>query len=148
MDLKQQISEDLKNALKEKDKVSLSILRMISAALKNKEIDSKKDVKDADVIEIIGKEIKSKNESIEQFGKGGRDDLVKKEEAELEVLKKYLPEQMDEEEVKKIISETVEQVGAKSPQDMGKVMGPVMGKTKGRFDNKRVSELVKEALSN
>ena len=139
--------EDIKNAMKSGDKETLSVLRMAKGSLDKERIDKKREVNDELLTEVIAKEIKTRNESIKEFEKGGRTDLVEKTQNEVEVLKKYLPEQLSEEEVDKIIEEAFNEVKAESMKDMGKVMGLVTPKVKGRFDMSTVSAKIKAKLS-
>lgn len=148
-ELKQKIKENIQAAMKSGDETVVSTLRMLLSSILNKEIAGKKDksLNDEEIVEIIFSEAKKRKESIEQFRKGQREDLAKKEEAELEILKKYLPEQMSEEEVKKIVKAGVEKVGAETIKDMGKVMAEVSPKVKGKAEGGLVSKIVKEFLA-
>jgi len=144
----EKIIEDLKTAMKEKDQIRLATLRMVKSAMQNKVIEKKvKDLSDEDMLQLIQKQIKQRKDSIEQYEAGKRDDLVKKENSEIEVLKKYLPQQLSQEELKAIIAEAVAVTGAKLKQDMGKVMKEVIPKVKGRADGKEINQLVNDALS-
>ncbi len=146
MGLREQIDTDIKSALKSGAKDKVSALRMLSAALKNKQIDKKRPLTDDEVIETIRSLIKQRKDSIEQFAKGGRQDLVDKETAEVAVLEVYLPKAMAQEELEAMISDVVSQTGAQGAKDMGKVMKALVPLLAGRADNKLVSELVKKAL--
>ena len=115
--------------------------------IKQIEIDSKKELDDEAVIGVISKEVKMRKDSVEEFKKGGREDLVAKTEAEIAVLMPYLPQQLSEDEIRSLVQAAVEQVGASSPKDMGKVMGVLMPKVKSRADGKLVNTIVKEALN-
>lgn len=139
--------DDIKVAMKSGDKETLSVLRMAKGSLDKERIDKKREVNDELLTEVIAKEIKTRNESIKEFEKGGRTDLVEKTQNEVEVLKKYLPEQLSEEEVDKIIEEAFNEVKAETMKDMGKVMGLVTPKVKGRFDMSTVSAKIKAKLS-
>ena len=139
--------EDIKNAMKSGDKETLSVLRMAKGSMDKERIDKKREVNDELLTEVIAREIKTRNESIKEFEKGGRDDLVSQTENEIEVLKKYLPEQLTEEEVDNIINEVFNEVKPESMRDMGKVMGIVTPKVKGRYDMSEVSRKIKEKLS-
>ena len=147
MGLREQIDTDIKGAMKSGAKDKLSALRMLSAALKNKQIDKKRPLTDDEVAETVRSLIKQRKDSIEQFAKGGRQDLVDKETAEVSVLEVYLPKQLSREEVEKIVREAVAQTGAQGAKDMGKVMKALVPILAGRADNKLVSELVKNALA-
>jgi uncharacterized protein YqeY len=146
MGLREQIDTDIKGALKSGAKDKVSALRMLSAALKNKQIDKKRPLTDDEVLETIRSLIKQRKDSIEQFAKGGRQDLVDKETAEVAVLEVYLPKAMAREELEAMIRDVVSQTGAQGAKDMGKVMKALVPLLAGRADNKLVSELVKKAL--
>lgn len=145
--IKQRISDDVKNAMRSKDKERLATLRMITAAIKQKEVDERADLDDGRVLAVLDKMAKQHRDSIEQYQKAGRDDLVAKEASELEVVTSYLPEQLSEEEIRQIIKETIEATGASSMQDMGKLMGQLKPRLQGRADMGKVSGLIKQALS-
>ena len=134
-------------AMKEKNKEELSVLRMAKGAMDKIRIDQKKEVDDQLLIEVIAKEIKSRNDSIAEFKKGGREDLVSKTENEIDILKRYLPEQLSEEEVDKIIDEAFVELSPQGMKDMGKVMSMVSPKVKGCFDMVVVSSKIKSRLS-
>ncbi len=134
-------------AMKEKNKEELSVLRMAKGAMDKIRIDQKKEVDDQLLIEVIAKEIKSRNDSIAEFKKGGREDLVSKTENEIDILKRYLPEQLSEEEVDKIIDEAFVELSPQGMKDMGKVMSMVSPKVKGCFDMGVVSSKIKSRLS-
>ena len=140
------ISNDLNVALKAGDKNRVSILRMIKSAVKNREIEKKAPIDDDEVKVILKTFVKRGKESIDQFTKAGRTELIEKEKQELAVVQNYLPEQLSEEETKSIISDIVKELGAAGPKDMGKVMKAVMGKAKGLVDGKLANKLLKEIL--
>ncbi len=146
-ELLKQILSDIKTAMKAHDAVVLEVLRTLHSDIKNVAINAKKDVTDDVVLDVLAKSIKQRNESIEMLRKGGREENAKEEEATLAIYQKYLPSQLSEEEVKALIADIKAQVGAAGPKDMGKVMKELSPKTKGRFDSRRLSELVKEALA-
>ena len=147
MSIKDTLTNDMKEAMKAKEKDRLAVIRMVRGAIKQIEIDSKKELDDEAVIGVIRKEVKMRKDSVEEFKKGGREDLVAKTEAEIAVLMPYLPQQLSEDEIRSLVQAAVEQVGASSPKDMGKVMGVLMPKVKGRADGKLVNTIVKEALN-
>lgn len=147
MSLKEQLANDMKEAMKAKEKERLAVIRMVRGAIKQQEIDNKVELDDDAVIAVISKEVKMRKDSIVDFEKGGRADLVAQNEAEIAFLMPYLPQQLSEDEVRALVKEAVEQTGASSPKDMGKVMGALMPKVKGRADGKMVNTLVKEALN-
>jgi len=149
--LKENLQKDLNNFLKEKNQTGVNTVRLLLAAILLKEKEKKYKTKeetliDEEVLEVIFSEAKKRKESILEFEKGGRDDLVAKEKAELEILQKYLPEQLSDEELRKIVKEAVEKVGAKDMKDIGKIMGQVMSKVKGKADGSRVNIIAKELL--
>jgi len=133
--------------MKAKDKVKLSTIRMIMSLIKNAEIDKRGELTDEEITGLLQKYAKQRKESIEMYEKGGRQDLVEKEKAELAIVESYLPEQLDENEIKNIVKSTIEEVGASSVKDMGKVMKAVMPKLRGRADGSVVNRIVKELLS-
>lgn len=152
--LKGTIKEDLNQALKKGDEIKCSTLRMLLAAVLTKEkekkykekIEEEVELTDEEIIDVISSEAKKRKESIIEYEKWERQNLAEKEKKELEILQKYLPEQLAEEEVKKLAKETIEEVGAKEMKDMGKVMAELMPKLKGRADGGLVSKIVKELL--
>mgnify|MGYP001612619444 FL=1 len=145
--LEEKIMEDYKKAMKDRDAAKTSTLSFLRAELKNAAIDKRKDkLEDADALAVIKKQIKQRQDSIEQFTSGGRQDLVEKETKELEILKSYLPQQLSEDKIREIIEEAVKETGASWPQDMGKLMKALLPKLSGQADNKLVSELVKARL--
>jgi len=146
MGLRDKIDSDTKEALKSGAKDKLSTLRMLNAALKNKQIDKRRPLTEEEVFETVRSLIKQRKDSIEQFGKGGRQDLVDKETAEVVVLEVYLPQQMSREELEVMVRDAVAQTGAQGARDMGKVMKALVPMVGGRADGKLISELVKNAL--
>ena len=147
MRLTEKIDEDLKTALKARDTLRVETIRFLKASLMNLAIAKKMErLEDADVLEMIGKQIKQHEEAIEGFSKGNRQDLVTKETKELEILKSYRPPQASREEVLEWVKAAVQESGAQGPQDIGKVMKSLMPKTKGKADGKLVNELVKQLL--
>jgi uncharacterized protein YqeY len=148
--VKDQIQEDLKQAMLAKDEFKLSTLRMLKSALQYYEINkggAGYSATDEDIMDVVEKEVKKRRESIVMYKSGGRNELAEKEEKELQILQAYLPEQMSEDEVKKLVDEAVNSTGASTMQDMGKVMGALMPKVKGKADGNLVSRLVREKLS-
>jgi len=146
MGLRDKIDTDTKDALKAGAKDKVSTLRMLNAALKNKQIDKRRPLTEEEVIETVRSLIKQRKDSIEQFAKGGRQDLVDKETAEVAVLETYLPQQLAREELEAIVRDAITQTGAQGARDMGKVMKALIPMVGGRADGKLVSELVKNAL--
>lgn len=147
MSLKQQINEDMKQAMRAKDAERLGAIRLLTAAIKQKEVDERIDLNDAQVLAIVDKMIKQRKDSITQFTAGGRQDLADKEKAELDILSAYMPAQLSDAEVRAEVDAAIAKVGAAGPQDMGKVMGVLKGKLAGRADMTAVSALVKAALA-
>ena len=146
--LEEKILEDYKQALKAKDAEKVSTISFLRSQMKNLAIDKRQNaLTDEDVISVLRKLVKQRRDSIEQFKAGNRQDLVEKEAKELEILLAYLPQQVPDEKMKEIIEEVVRATGATSIQDMGKVMKELMAKFAGRSDNKLVSELVRQRLT-
>ena len=143
---KDQILADIKAAMKAGDKSRLATLRLISAAIKQKEVDERIDVDEAQTMAILDKLMKQRRESIAQYEKAGRDDLVAVEQAESAIIQTYLPEAMDQGEIDKIVGDAITTTGAPSIKDMGKVMGLVKPALQGRADMAAVSKLIKERL--
>lgn len=148
MSLKDRLVEDMKVAMKAKEegKVRLSVIRMARAAIKNAEIDKKIEFDDQQVVEILAREVKMRRDSIVEFEKANRPDTVKALEEEISILMEYLPQQLSEGEIRQLVQETIAEVGAQSPKDLGKVMGKVSPKTKGRADGRLVNQIVRELL--
>jgi uncharacterized protein len=146
MTLKEQLLSAQKDAMKAKDSETLSTLRMVWSAVKNEEIKAQEELNDAKVQEVIAKQVKQLKDATKDFAAGGRDDLVESTNKEVAILEAYLPEQMSDEDLKKIVDETVAGFGEVSPADMGKLMGAVMGKVKGQADGNRVKEMVSAVL--
>lgn len=150
MTIQEQIVNDIKEAMKARSQDKLRVLRSLKAKIMEKEISERKDgeasLSDEQAVEVLMKAAKQRKESIEQFEEGGRDDLAENEKAELLIIEQYLPEMMDEEEVRAVVKEKIAATGASGMQDMGKVMGPLMGQLKGKADGSMVSRIVKEEL--
>ena len=146
MSLLNRLTEELKEALRAGNHTKLSVIRLLKSSIKNREIEKMAPLTDEEIIDIIMTALKQRRESIEQFQKGGREDLVQKEKSELEVLQTFLPQQLSEEELAGEIQAVIREVGASSPKDMGKVMKIVMVRVKGRAEGARVSSLVKELM--
>ena len=148
MSLNETLTEHMKEAMKTKNKVRLSVIRMIRAALQNEAINKGvKTLSEVDELSVLAREVKQRNDSLEQFKKAGRDDLVKQVEKELEILKAYMPEPLSDEELEDLIKQAIEQTGATDKKDFGKVMGVVMPQVKGKADGARVQKLVQKLLS-
>ena len=142
----EKLDKDMIEAMKSKDKDRLVVIRMVKAALKQEQIDHKKEINDDLLIDFINKQIKMRKDSIIEFEKGNRTDLVEKTQKEINVLMAYLPEQLSTEEVEKIINEIFEEVKPESQKDMGKVMKEAQAKLKGKADMKEVSTIIREKL--
>ena len=148
MSLKAQISEDMKSAMRAKETERLGTIRLLQAAMKQKEVDERVELDDTAVIAIVDKLIKQRKDSVDAFTKAGRQDLADKEASEIDVLKAYLPARMSEAEITQAVQAIVAELGATGPGDMGKVMGAVKTKLAGKADMGQVSAAVKAALSN
>jgi len=146
MNLSERLTDDMKQAMKSQDKFKLTTIRMMRAAVKNLEIDLKRPLEDNEVLDILSREIKIRKDSLQEFKKAGRDDLVTGLAAEIDIISQYLPEQLTEEEIQEIVRQTIHELGASSKADMGKVMGALMPKTKGRADGKLVNQAVMQFL--
>jgi len=147
MSLEERLVEEMKQAMKSNDKLRLSTIRMIRSALKNKEIELRKKLEDEEVVKVIQVMVRKGEESVEQFQIGGRMDLVEKEKKEIEILKSFLPQPLSQEEILKIIDQSIQETQASSLKDIGKVMKSVMPKIEGKADGKLINQLVKERLS-
>lgn len=145
--LKQQINDDIKDAMRSKDSARLTTLRLITAAIKQKEVDERIEVDDTQVIAIIDKMARQHKDSIEQYQNAGRTDLVEKEQSELAIVESYLPAQLSEDEVKTLVENAIKSTGAESIKDMGKVMGILKPDLQGRTDMGKVSGIVKSLLT-
>lgn len=147
MDIQKQVSDAMITAAKEKDRETLSALRMIKSALHNRQIDLKDQFGEKEMLQVLSSMIKQRKDSVEQFEKGGRAELAAKETKEIEVIHRFMPEQLSEEEIQAQIEQAIEEAGATSIRDMGKVMKLLMPKVTGRADGKAVGEAVKARLS-
>ena len=143
----EKLNKDMIEAMKAGEKERLTVIRMVKAALKQEEIDHKKEVNDDLLIDVVNKQIKMRKDSITEFEKGGRQDLIDATQKEIDILMAYLPEQLSHEAVVKIIDEIFEEVKPESMKDMGKVMGPAQAKLKGKADMKEVSTIIREKLN-
>jgi uncharacterized protein YqeY len=147
MTLKERLSADLIQARKSGDKARMTVLRLVVAGIKNAEIDKRATLDDIGVIEVLSREAKQHRESIVEFAKGNRQDLVDRNEKELAILMEYLPEQMSRDDIEALARQVMEQVGARGPADKGKLMGQLMPQLKGKADGKEVNEVVTELLA-
>ena len=148
MSLFNKINEDIKTSMKNKDAFKLSVIRMVKGAMQLEVINKKRDLNDDEVIAIIAKQIKMRKDSIEEFKKASRDDLVEKTQKEVDILVTYMPEQLSEEEINKVIEEVFETVKPTSPKDMGMIMKEISPKVKGKADMGLVNKLIKDKLNN
>jgi len=146
LSLRDDVAKDVTAALKAGEKLKLSTLRMLLSAVKYKEVDLKRPLEDEETQQVVSTLIRQRQDSVVQYRKGGREELAEKEEAEIEVLKGYLPPQMSAEELRAVVKEAAVNVGASGPGDMGKLMGAVMPLVKGKAEGKAVSAMVKEVL--
>lgn len=146
MSLQDQLTNDMKQAMKDKDKTALAVIRMVKTAIKNAEISNGEALDESGVLGVLAKEVKQRQDTIAEVKKAGRDDLVEANEAEIKILQNYLPEPLTDAEVEAIIEKAIADTGAASLADMGKVMGAVQPQIKGRADGGKVSAIVKEKL--
>ncbi|MDA3902153.1 MAG: GatB/YqeY domain-containing protein [Desulfuromusa sp.] len=147
MSIKDQLMQDMKEAMKAKQVNRLGTIRQLRSAIKNKEIELRQDLDDNGILGVIGTAVKQRRDAAQMYSDNDRPELAAKEEAELAVLQEYLPAQLSEEEVRTIVIAVIAETGATSPQDMGKVMPQVMARTKGSADGKMVNQLVREQLA-
>ncbi len=145
--LRDRLSEEMKVAMKARDDIRLSVIRLVRSSVKNREIESRHELADGEIIEVVSTLVKQRRESIRMFGEAGRTDLVEKEEKELAVLLTFLPQQLTREEVESLVAKVVADCGAQGPKDMGKVMKAIMPHVAGRADGSLVSAVVKEKLA-
>lgn len=148
MSLIEKIKAEVKEAMKQKDTVKLSTLRMLNSAIKNTAIDKRKEtLDDSEVIEVVSRAVKQHKDSIENYKNANREELVEQEQKELNILMEYMPEQMSEDEIRKIAADSIAEIGEVSVADFGKVMGQIMSKVKGKADGNIVTRIVKEELN-
>ncbi|MFD1989463.1 GatB/YqeY domain-containing protein [Paenibacillus nicotianae] len=146
MNLSERLNEDMKQAMRDKAKFKLSTIRMVRSTIKNLEIDLKRDLDDTEVLDILSREIKQRKDALQEFEKAGREDLTSNLKAEIEIISEYLPTQLSEEEIKVLVKQTIQETGASSKADMGKLMSALMPKVKGRADGKVVNQTVQQFL--
>ena len=145
--LKEQLLQDFKEAMKEKNELKKNTIMMVRAAILQIEKDTQKEVTETEILEILSKEVKKRKDSLEDIMKSGRKDLINQVNEEINIIKSYLPAELTEEELINIIKEVIEETGATTMKDMGKVMGVAKVKTAGRADNKKINEIVRQMLS-
>lgn len=146
MPLKETLAEDLKDSMKSKDKVKKNVVTMVRAAIKQREVDERIELGDAEIIDIIAKQVKQKKDSIEEFQKGNRLDLVNLTNDEIKILLNYLPPQLSEDELEQIVKDAIEETNAQTKKDLGKLMAVIMPKVKGKADGKQVNQIVARYL--
>lgn len=146
--MRQKILDDIINAMKNKDKETLTVLRMVKGAIQLEEINKKSELNDDEVIGVIAKQIKTRKESIAEFERGNRQDLIDQANKEINILEAYMPEQLSEEEVNKVINSAFDKINPTAMSDMGKIMGLLTPELKGKADMSSVSKIVREKLSN
>lgn len=146
MGLKERLLQDLKEAMRARDELRVSVIRMLRAAVVNAEKEKRRELSDDEVLEVISREVKRRLEAASEYERAGRQDLAEKERKEAEILRSYLPEQLSEEEIRELARKVIEEVGAVGRRDMGKVMGNIMPRVRGRADGKVVSEIVRQLL--
>ncbi|MCH8021129.1 GatB/YqeY domain-containing protein [candidate division KSB1 bacterium] len=147
MEIQNRLSEDLKTAMKAKEKIKVETIRMVRAQLKDFQIAKRDELTEEDEISVLTNAAKKRKEALELYEKSDRQDLIEQEKQELEIISAYLPAQLSKEEVEKVVLKVMEEVGASSPQDLGKVMGATMKDLKGKADGRMVQEIVREKLS-
>ncbi|WP_209123005.1 GatB/YqeY domain-containing protein [Alkalihalobacillus sp. BA299] len=147
MNLLDRLTDDMKAAMKNKEKEKLSVIRMVKSSLQNEQIKLGRELSEDETLTVLNRELKQRRESLHEFEKANRDDLASKLYGEIEVLQQYLPEQLSDEEITRIVQETIQEVGATSKADFGKVMGAIMPKVKGKADGGLVNRLVQQHLS-
>lgn len=146
MSLKEKLQEDLKSSMKNKDKTKKSVITLVRAAIKQYEVDNRQELADEGVLDIISKQLKQRKDSLLEFEKAGRADLVEETKSEIQVLQEYLPQQLSEDELEKIVIDTISEVKATSMKDMGRIMAVIKPKTVGRADGRKINELVRKNL--
>ncbi len=147
MTLKETFMEEMKNAMREKDTMKKNVVTMVRAAIKQYEVDNRVELDDAGITEIIAKEVKKRKDSLPEYEKSGRTELINELNSEINYLAKYLPEQMSEDEIREVVKSVIAETGAAGMKDMGKVMGAVKPQVNGKADNGKVSSIVKQCLS-
>lgn len=146
MSLLEKLNDDMKQAMKEKEKLKLSVIRMVKSSIQKEEINQGKGLTDDQMLVLLNRELKQRRDSLQEFEKAGREDLAEQNRAEIEVILAYLPKQLNETEIRQIVEETIAQVGATSKKDLGKVMGAMMPRVKGKADGTLVNKVVQELL--
>ena len=146
MSLLTTLNDDIKTAMKAKDKETLAVLRMLKTAIQNDQIKAGRELNGEEELTVLSREMKQRKDSLSEIEKAGRDDLVEQVKVEIAIVEKYMPQQLTEEEIRQLVQEVMTQTGATSPKDFGKVMGAMMPKVKGKADGNQVNAIVKELL--
>lgn len=147
MSLKERLMDELKTSMKNKEKLRKNVITLVRAAIKQKEVDERRELSDEEILDIISKQVKQKRDSLESFEKGNREDLTSITKNEIDILLEYLPQQLSEEEIDEIVRQTIDEVGANTLKDIGKVMSAIMPKVKGKSDGSIVNKLVRQHLN-
>jgi uncharacterized protein YqeY len=147
MSLLERLNQDMKQAMKNKEKDKLSVIRMVKASLQNEAIKLGKELSEDEELTVLSRELKQRKDFLQEFEKAGRDDLVNKVKVEISIIETYMPEQLSEEEIIELVKQTIQEVNASSKADMGKVMGAIMPKVKGKADGALVNKIVQQQLS-
>ena len=147
MSLLSKLNDDMKTAMKAKEKETLQVIRMLKASLQNEQIKVGRDLTDDEDLSVLAREMKQRRDSLSEFEKAGREDLAEKAKGEITIVEKYLPAQLTEDEIRQIVAAAIEKTGAASPKEFGKVMGVVMPQVKGKADGNQVNAIVKELLN-
>ena len=147
MTLRDKLMDDLKQSMKNKEQIRKSVVILIRSAIKQKEVDERVEVSEEDVLAIISKQMKQRKDALEEFKKAQREDLILQTEQEIEILTQYLPKQLTDDELESIIQEIINQIGASTMKDMGKIMGLATPKVQGRADGRRINEIAKKFLN-
>lgn len=146
MSLLSRLNDDMKTAMKAKDKESLQVIRMIKSSIQNEQIKESHDLTEEEELTVLSREMKQRRDSLHEFEEAGRDDLAEKVKSEIVIVEKYMPEQLSDEEIRQLVQEAITQTGASSMKEFGKVMGAIMPKVKGKADGNQVNAIVKELL--
>lgn len=146
MSLLSRLNDDMKTAMKAKDKESLQVIRMIKSSIQNKQIKEGHDLTEDEELTVLSREMKQRRDSLHEFEEAGRDDLAEKVKSEIVIVEKYMPEQLSEDDIRQLVQEAITQTGASSVKEFGKVMGAIMPKVKGKADGNQVNAIVKELL--
>lgn len=146
MSLLSRLNDDMKTAMKAKDKESLQVIRMIKSSIQNEQIEEGHDLTEEEELTVLSREMKQRRDSLHEFEEAGRDDLAEKVKSEIVIVEKYMPEQLSDEEIRQLVQEAITQTGASSMKEFGKVMGAIIPKVKGKADGNQVNAIVKELL--